>query len=703
LHFQVVMIIQKHWLQRFKSTTFGLALMLLAGLLFTQQIRAQNSEKFKNLESDSSERREFITNKNKTITEQFEKLSGAKNFAKWLHQKLNIEKTLLETPLNDFQTLKVRNHGLGLQTIVSIDSRTEDKVSSETIFQTDKAFQDRSLVIVEARLAPNKNLLGLLISEKGSTDEQILWLIDLQTKKQLSKQISTTDQSWAFAANNQIIYQGIGAEKDTLVVYSLDSGLSVSLGQGWILHEKTNHLLTYQDNRYQIKNLESSAPPFNIEACMPKKVISVHNGVVYLLCAGKDSYNEVRSFAANSEKNIESFVIVPERDFLISRVFFSDETFFVESLRGEDRRIRIHNLQGKRLAQFQLPSCCRLNGIEWIEKNQALKIFLSSAIKEKIEFSYHLKTRKWNIEPTLSMLEKEGISYQSETLLLKSKDGRNFPIRITRRSDLKKDKGNPVLINSYGGFNISGYFEPAYNFLEGEFLRRGGIIVGPALRGGNEVGPLWHREAHFLAKEKTYDDLAATARYFVNENWTELSKVISFGASNGGLTVSATALLNPDHFGLVIPVAGVIDLLGKDRMDAPFGGWSYEYGSSESENETVIEHLKKISPLENTSHFSNTKFFIVTGDSDSRVNPAHSYKFSSSLEVNGAAPAQSQLLTIKNGGHWMTSRSYSSTRAWTSNFYIWGSIFAQSFENPFAPYVCADNCEDSNEMQIPSL
>jgi prolyl oligopeptidase len=430
-------------------------------------------------------------------------------------------------------------------------------------------------------------------------------------------------------------------------------------------------------------------------------VIAAHNGFVYLLCSAKDAYNEVRAFHINPEGKSKSHVVVPERDYLISRVYFSDETFFVESLRGEDRRIRIHNLAGKRTAQIEIPSCCRIMSIRWKEKNHSLRIFLSSAINDIVDFTYEVKTRKWSEDPKVTMMVKDEINYLSETLLLTSKDGRNFPIRVTRRSDLKKDKRNPLLINSYGGFNISGYFEPRFDFLEAEFLKRGGIVVGPALRGGNEVGPLWHKEAHFLAKEKTYDDLAATARYFVKEEWTEVSKIISYGASNGGLTVSASALLNPHHFGLVIPMAGVLDLLAKDRLDASFQGWSQEYGSNDngSENEEVIRHLQKISPLENTHQAFTSKFFIITGASDSRVNPAHSIKFAAALDASGVQADQRQLLSIKKGGHFVGSKEYSNSRAWTFNFYLWGKIFEQSFENPFTPYLNTAG----PEIGIPSL
>ena len=205
-----------------------------------------------------------------------------------------------------------------------------------------------------------------------------------------------------------------------------------------------------------------------------------------------------------------------------------------------------------------------------------------------------------------------------------------------------------------------------------EFLRRGGITVAPALRGGNEYGHQWHQQAILEKKPATFEDLIATARMLSSEGWTSRNKVISTGGSNGGLTVAAAALLAPDAFGLVIPHAGVLDMLAKDFLDKRFEGWKEEYGDCNSEIDK--QFLLRESPLELVQNQGELKFLIMDGILDTRVNPAHSLKFAAALEDFGGSPQNVLLNTLKNAGHFESSEGYQNLIGWRWNVVVWTTI-----------------------------
>jgi len=69
-----------------------------------------------------------------------------------------------------------------------------------------------------------------------------------------------------------------------------------------------------------------------------------------------------------------------------------------------------------------------------------------------------------------------------------SLDGTKIPYFVIRREDLKMDRTNPVLLDAYGGFEIS--MLPGYSAGVGAgWLERGGIKVIANIRGGGEYGP----------------------------------------------------------------------------------------------------------------------------------------------------------------------------------------------------------------------
>ena len=71
-----------------------------------------------------------------------------------------------------------------------------------------------------------------------------------------------------------------------------------------------------------------------------------------------------------------------------------------------------------------------------------------------------------------------------------SKDGTRIPYFVMRRKDLVMDGSNPVLLDAYGGFEIS--LLPGYSAGVGAgWLERGGCKVIANIRGGGEYGPSW--------------------------------------------------------------------------------------------------------------------------------------------------------------------------------------------------------------------
>ena len=80
-------------------------------------------------------------------------------------------------------------------------------------------------------------------------------------------------------------------------------------------------------------------------------------------------------------------------------------------------------------------------------------------------------------------------------------------------------------------------------------------------RGGSDNGEDWHRQAMGANKRRAFEDLDAAVEHLVARGDAARGKAVALGISNGGLVVTATSLLWPEHYAAVIAQVPVTDLV----------------------------------------------------------------------------------------------------------------------------------------------
>ena len=177
----------------------------------------------------------------------------------------------------------------------------------------------------------------------------------------------------------------------------------------------------------------------------------------------------------------------------------------------------------------------------------------------------------------------------------------------------------------------------------------GGVLAVANLRGGGEYGEEWHKAVTKLQKQNVFDDFIAAAEFLIAEKYTSAKKIGIQGGSNGGLLVGACMAQRPDLFGACLPAVGVMDMLRFQRFTAG-RFWVDDYGDSANKEDFTAQY--KYSPyhaLKAGTAYPPT--LVTTADTDDRVVPGHSFKFTAKLQEmhSGSAPVLARIET--KAGH----------------------------------------------------
>lgn len=403
---------------------------------------------------------------------------------------------------------------------------------------------------------------------------------------------------------------------------------------------------------------------------------------LYLAKDATGEVNELRLMPKNSTQS--QLVAKAGQDFFIESAEMMGDEVAAYIRKGGERYVMIYGMGPQAtehpLEVVQMPNGVSLTGFAWAnDKKTAIKFLAQSVVNPVQWVTRDLKTKAYSPPDYVSRaLTRDNVEYVSSLGEIPSRDGTPIPVRLSHRKNLPANGHNPVLMEVYGGFGRTNEnFDPTYDAMNYEFLRRGGVLATPAPRGGGELGEKWHQSGQGLNKVHTLEDITATARFLVREKVTEPRKIILTGSSNGGFVAAATALQAPDAYGLVIPKNGVLDLARTEELDRLQNGWIQEYGSNAVEAERL--NKERLSPVLQATNLgklpSAPEFLIVNGANDSRVNPKHSVNFYRALRKSHPNPASVNLLSTQNSGHFGTSPDAEKLIGWNTRALIWTRIF----------------------------
>lgn len=418
------------------------------------------------------------------------------------------------------------------------------------------------------------------------------------------------DGRWAF------IYSSTGTDdRNELRVIDLTERAS----QGWAAHP----LITGFDNSWS-------------------PIASVGDTVYFQTNKDAPRYRIVR--ADLTADTLEWEEVVPQSDQPISGASIIGDRLVVEYMKDASSRAVYFDLDGKQTGALDLPGIGSVGGLNGEPGDSETFYSFTSFNQPGAIYRLDVETGERTVfaEPEVAF---EPEDYRVEQVFYPSKDGTRVPMFIVRHKD--STGPSPTLLYGYGGFNIS--LTPGFSPTRLAWLEAGGTFALANIRGGGEYGKEWHDGGRLNNKQNVFDDFIAAGEYLKANGYTGPDGLAIQGGSNGGLLVGAVVNQRPDLFDAGNAAVGVMDMLRFDRWTAG-RYWVDDYGYPDREADFRV--LRSYSPLHNIrSGVDYPALLVTTADTDDRVVPGHSFKYTAALQA-AELGEEPQLIRIETrAGH----------------------------------------------------
>jgi prolyl oligopeptidase len=361
------------------------------------------------------------------------------------------------------------------------------------------------------------------------------------------------------------------------------------------------------------------------------------DGALYLVSRKGAPRGKLLKLSAGETELSRAVTLVPESDAVMlasgefggEPVTVTPSALYLRELTGGPSRVAIYDLLGKPTGVLPLPDIASVNEVEPLSDGTLL-YSIETYLRPPYFRRYDAQTAKAS---DTRLAQTSPVSFSDTEVIrefVKSKDGTSIPINIVRRKGTQLTAKNPVLLYGYGGFGIS----DTPGFLGANirlWLDGGGVYVDANLRGGGEFGEDWHRQGALTHKQNVFDDFLAVAAHLIAEKYTDNKHLAILGGSNGGLLMGAALTQRPDLFRAVVSLVGIYDML---RVELDPNGLfnTTEYGSVQDPEQ--FKALYAYSPYHHVQEGTEyPAIFMATGETDGRVNPAHSRKMIARLQA----------------------------------------------------------------------
>lgn len=248
--------------------------------------------------------------------------------------------------------------------------------------------------------------------------------------------------------------------------------------------------------------------------------------------------------------------------------------------------------------------------------------------------------------------------------------GVRIPITVVHQKDLELPA--PTLFYGYGAYEsvLDPWFDPALFPL----LDRGVVYAVAHIRGGGEMGRLWHLDGRMEKKVNTFADFIAAAEHLLHRGIAAPGRLAARGISAGGLLMGAVTVMRPDLWAAIVaevPFVDVINTMLDPGIPLTVPEWE-EWGNPALPDQ--FQYMSAYSPYDNTVPTSYPAILATAGLNDPRVAYWEPAKWVARLRIANTGSNPILLRTELGAGHSGRSGRYD---AWHDEAFVLAFVLDQ--------------------------
>ena len=505
----------------------------------------------------------------------------------------------------------------------------------------------------DVSVSHSDKLLGYSLDLKGS-EYYTIYIRDIKTKKNLSDQIENTSGSITWSLDNKSFFYskldkfhrprqiykhllGTSPNKDELIFDEKDETFTCSIG------------LTSDEKFFTISTSDHITSeeyffPSNEQKIIPKLFIKREMDVRYSIDSWKDYFYvhsnkgardyKVLRCEVNNINNLEEFIPAKKETIIGGLVFLDD--FMLRSEKSDaipklfSRNIKTNMEEEIKISNEIVGS----PGAALMQKNtNTTKIRISwesMATPGKI-YEYDILTKEKKLVKEVEIPSgHDSKKYIVERIKAKSHDGRMIPITLIRKKDINKNGKSKLLLYAYGAYKHS--IDPTFSPARFCLVDRGITFAIAHVRGGGDLGDIWHEEGKKKLKKNTFIDYVSCANHLIQKEYTYKGGICFYGGSAGGLTGGAVANMAPELFFsmlLLVPFVDTMTTMLNEKLPLTPAEW--ELWGNPIKSKEYFDYILSYAPYNNLKKIDYPEMLITTSIFDNRVLYSEPIKYIAKL------------------------------------------------------------------------
>jgi oligopeptidase B len=554
----------------------------------------------------------------------------------------------------------------------SLDGPEEILLDANILAEGQKYFRLGNFAV-----SPDHRLLAYSTDLEGD-EAYTIQVKNLETGELLPDRIANTYYTLEWANDNRTFFYTVldetkrpyrayrhelGAVSDTLVYEENDGRFALGLGKTrsrrFVFIELSSPLTS------ELRYLEAADPLGEFRVMLPRRQSveydASHHGEYFYIRTndGAKNFRLMRTSVANPSIENWHEVIPARADVTIEGVdSFEDHLAVYERERGLEK-ICIRDGSGAFSHYIDFPepvyTVSASGNAEY--KTNLLRFNYTSLVTPTSVFDYNVRTLERELKKQYEVRGGYDASqYQSERIFAKAPDGVEVPISLVYRKGFELNGASPLLLYGYGAYGHS--IDPRFSSDRLSLLDRGFVFAIAHIRGGAELGELWHDHGRLLQKKNTFSDFIACAEHLIATRYTSSNRLAIMGGSAGGLLMGAVLNMRPELFHAAIAKVPFVDTLNT-MLDPTLPLTMSEYEEwGNPEDKEYYNYIRSYSPYDNIAAREYPKMLVTGGLNDPRVSYWEPAKWVAKLR---ALKKDSNVLLLKTemgSGHFGPSGRY---------------------------------------------